>query len=121
MDKPIAASKWHELLQELQSRSLLATVDLGLFALFCEAWQCFSDASEEVTKEGLYFTTEKGYVGIHPAELVKDKAVKRIISLGDRLGIGVHARKGLHKSETGGSEGTAEQDPLVAYAKLKIK
>jgi P27 family predicted phage terminase small subunit len=114
----VACDKWHELLQELQLRNLLVTIDLGLFALFCEAWQSYSEACAEVETSGLYFETEKGYVGIHPAELVKDKAIKRIISIGDRLGIGVHARKGL--GNTGPSEsGTADQDPLVAYAKLK--
>ncbi len=99
----------------------MVTIDLGLFALFCEAWQAFSDASDEVETQGLYFETEKGYVGIHPAELVKDKAIKRIISLGDRLGIGVLARKGL-RSGTGDGDGPkdpAEQDPLVAYSRLK--
>ena len=118
--KPVACSKWRELMSELETRGLLVTIDLGLFGLFCEAWQAYSDAESEVAKEGLYFTTEKGYVGIHPAELVKDKAIKRIISLGDRLGVGVSARKRLGMKPKEGGEGDDETpEPLMAYSKLK--
>lgn len=115
--KPIACTKWRELLGELETRGLVVTIDLGLFALYCEAWQAYSDAELEVKKEGLYFETEKGYVGIHPAELVKDKAIKRIMSLGDRLGLGINSRRGLELEGPGDQEGGG--DPLLAYARKK--
>ena len=117
--KPVACAKWRELISELETRGLLVTIDLGLFGLFCEAWQAFSDAEAEVGKTGSFFETDKGYVAIHPAELVKDKAIKRIVSLGDRLGVGVFARKnlGLKPKEEDGDD--ANTDPLVKYSKLK--
>lgn len=90
---------------------------MGLFALFCAAWQDFADAASQVESNGIYFETEKGYVGIHPAELVKDKAIKRITTLGDRLGIGIAKRKGLSPEDAGTK--AEDQDPLVAYGRMK--
>lgn len=107
-EKAVAVAKWRELVGELISRGLVSSVDFGLLELYCEAWQQMSDANAEVENEGIYFQTDKGYVGIHPAQLVKDKAAKQIQSLGDRLGIGFRNRK--ESPPKGGSGGTAKED-----------
>jgi P27 family predicted phage terminase small subunit len=116
-NKPIACSKWRELIEDLRSRQLLASVDFDLFALYCDAWQQFDDADKQCKRSGTTFETDKGYVAIHPAKLIRDKSTETIQRIADRLGIGINKRRGLKvvNTETGESDG----DPIAEYAKRK--
>ncbi|WP_339739200.1 phage terminase small subunit P27 family [uncultured Maricaulis sp.] len=115
--KPVACEKWWQLVDELTVRRLLITIDVDLLALYCDAWQEFSDTSVEMEREGRFFTTDKGYVAVHPAKLQRDKAVETIQRLADRLGIGVNKRRGLAVVNPDADDD--EGDPIAAYAKLK--
>ena len=116
--KPIACDKWYELFGDLQARRLLATIDLDLFALYCDAWQEFSNAAEACDRNGTFFETDKGYVAIHPAKLIRDKSAETIQRLADRLGIGVNKRRGLKVINP---ETDNDRDPIANYAKKKPK
>jgi len=95
-------------------------IDLDLFALYCDAWQSLSDADKEIEREGIYFTTEKGYIGIHPAKLARDKAIALVQSLGDRIGIGINKRKGLDNLvDPEQDDNDTSGDEVAAYAKQK--
>ncbi len=98
-DKPTACEKWLELCAELEKRSQLDFIDRDLLALYCDCWQQITDADAVIVVEGEYFTTEKGYIGIHPAKLKRDKAIDRARKIAERLGIGIASRKNLPKPE----------------------
>lgn len=108
MDKPIACEKWHQLCEQLERRSQLEFIDRDLLALYCDCWQQIEDADAMIQVEGEFFTTEKGYIAIHPAKLKRDKAIDRAAVLADRLGIGVKARKGLKPDKPDDGEGSLE-------------
>lgn len=95
--KPIACEKWLELFAELSKRDQLDLIDYDLLSLYCDCWQQIADADQSIELEGEFFTTDKGYIAIHPAKLKRDKAIDRARKLADRLGIGVASRKGLPK------------------------
>lgn len=118
--KPVACEKWWQLVDELTARRLLISIDIDLLALYCDAWQEFAESAEEMEREGRFFTTDKGYVAVHPAKLQRDKAVETIQRLADRLGIGVNKRRGLVIINTD-DEDDSDGDPIAAYAKLKPK
>lgn len=116
--KPIACAKWYELLGSLQSRKLIDTIDLDLFALYCDAWQEFYEADDGMRNGNRWFETDKGYVAVHPAKLMRDKAVETIQRLADRLGIGVNKRRGLKVVNPNADEDD-NSDPIARYAKQK--
>lgn len=84
-------------------------IDHDLFALYCDCWQEVADADQSIEKEGEFFTTEKGYIAIHPAKLKRDKAIDRMQKLAMKLGIGIGSRKGLPAKES------SDKDELDEY------
>jgi P27 family predicted phage terminase small subunit len=100
INKPKACDKWHELYADLETRQQLDTIDHDLLSLYCDCWQEISDADVLIRSEGEFFTTDKGYIAIHPAKLKRDKAIDRMQKLANKLGIGVGSRKGLKIEST---------------------
>ncbi|TWU67293.1 Phage terminase, small subunit [Crateriforma conspicua] len=96
---------------------LISAVDYDLLALYCDAWQEFADCAKAVDSEGRYFTTDKGYIAVHPAKLARDKAIETIARLGDRLGIGINKRRGLKVVNPDEDEDAG--DCAAQYAKKK--
>jgi len=73
---PIAAKEWDRVLPELEGR--LGQGDMAALAAYCESVADLQDAIATVAAEGSTFTTEKGYVGQHPAVAQKAAAMARI-------------------------------------------
>jgi P27 family predicted phage terminase small subunit len=107
---PVAAAKWAEIHALLADRRLIDDRDRDAVALYCDAWQQLSDANATIKKEGEYFTTEKGYVGLHPAVLKRRKAVDVIRKLGEQLGLTPRARTNLAAANR-----PAKSDPLQQF------
>ena len=107
---PIAVAKWTELLTLFADRGLTDERDRDACALYCDAWQQLADADVTIAAEGEYFTTEKGYIGIHPAVLKRRKAVDVIRKLGEQLGLTPRARNNLQTANR-----PPKHDPLQNF------
>ena len=106
----VAAAKWAQIHALLADRRLIDDRDRDAVALYCDAWQQLADANATIKKEGEYFTTEKGYVGLHPAVLKRRKAVDVIRKLGEQLGLTPRARTNLASANR-----PPKSDPLQQF------
>lgn len=73
---PVAAAEWDRVLPELEDR--LNQGDMAALAAYCESVADLQSAIAEIAAEGATFTTDKGYVGQHPAVAQKAAAMARI-------------------------------------------
>lgn len=112
----VAATKWREVAPVIEARGLLEDLDLDALSLYCDSWQQLSEADATIVSEGEFFTTDKGYVGIHPAVLKRRKAIDVIRKLGEQLGLTPRSRRGLRVKQSGAA---AAEDPLAAFLKSK--
>lgn len=116
---PAEASRvWREVAPKLVVAGLLTDLDLGVLRLYCEAWADKLAAEKTLAREGEFFTTEKGYVGIHPAALKRNKALESIRRLGSQLGLSPQARRGL---ETAAATPGTRQGKLGDYLAARPK
>lgn len=98
---PIARAKWLELAPRLVALGLLTELDLDAFAVYCIAWQDVHEADAAIAKEGAYFTTEKGYVGVHPAVMARNRALDRLRKVGGDFGMTPASRSGVEADRPG--------------------
>lgn len=64
---PEAKAEWKRVVPELERLGLLALIDRGAVAAYCQAWSEFHTATQTLQKEGRTLTTDKGYTYPHPA------------------------------------------------------
>jgi P27 family predicted phage terminase small subunit len=103
--------KWVELLAELDEEGLIKAVDREALACYCEAVEELATAKKTLAEEGSTFTTEKGYVGQHPAVAIKNKAVARVRQFALEFGLTPAARARLRiedGDEQSGEDKSAE-------------
>jgi P27 family predicted phage terminase small subunit len=91
-----ASAVWDETIAELQEiRGLLSTLDAGVLALYCDAWQQFHDAQAIIAAQGMICRSDKGGAYQHPAVGIANKARAEITKLGAFFGLNPPAREGL--------------------------
>jgi P27 family predicted phage terminase small subunit len=93
---PKASEVWDETVAELQEiPGLLSTLDGGVLALYCDAWQQFHDAQAIIAENGMVCHSEKGGTYQHPAVGISNKAREQITKLGALFGLNPMARDGM--------------------------
>lgn len=112
---PDAKAKWAELVPELLRMKLLTVVDGDVLAAYCEAWAEFRAASKTIAEEGRTFTTEKGYVGQHPAVAQQRSAWAAVKSFASLFGLDPSSRSRLNVG--GDKEDDKPADPFEAFLK----
>lgn len=98
-----AKKKWRALVPELERLGLLTVVDGDALAVYCEAWASFRKSCETLAEDGETFTTDKGYVGPHPAIAIRNAARQTIKSFASLFGLDPSSRSRL-KGSGGGKE-----------------
>jgi P27 family predicted phage terminase small subunit len=88
-------AKWRDVAPVLLPVNLLTRQDFDALAVYCEAWDEFMWALEEIAKEGRIATSEKGGAYQHPAVGIKNKAIQRIRQIGACFGMTPSDRIGL--------------------------
>lgn len=84
----IGAAVWYESVAMLsQCEGLLADIDGGLLATYCEAWQTYLDAQAIVASEGLIASSGNGVQYQHPAVGIRNKARYEILRIGSKFGM----------------------------------
>ncbi len=107
-----ARAKWRALVPELSRLGLLTIVDGDALAVYCEAWSSFRRACETLAKEGETFTTDKGYVGAHPAVAIRNAARQAIKAFASLFGLDPSSRTRLSAPP---EDDGAEEDPAETF------
>jgi P27 family predicted phage terminase small subunit len=81
-----AQAEWADTAPKLERLGLLTEVDGPAFAIYCASFAAWKKAERVVAEEGATFTTEKGYVCVHPqvaiARSQKEAALKALAHFG---------------------------------------
>ncbi len=97
---PEALAEWNRLGPELAHLGLLKNADRAAFAAYCEAYGDFQKYTREIKDTGETFTTDKGYVGIHPFVALRNKALEKLRQYAAEFGLTPAARSKVTVPET---------------------
>lgn len=106
-----AKAEWKRATAQLLAMKVLTFADRAILAAYCLAWSELKAATQTLAAEGRYFTTEKGYVGQHPAVAVAKSAREQVRKLGAELGFSPASRTRIHVNRGKEAE---ENDPKEA-------
>ena len=70
----VARAHWRYLARELEVLGLLTAIDIGAFAMVCDAWAQWREASDFLAKHGQVFRTKTGYFVQWPQVGIAEKA-----------------------------------------------
>jgi len=87
------------LLKELELLGVLGKSDRTAIALLADAQDQYLSTRETIEEEGETFTTDKGYVGQHPAVAMRTKAWDRVMRGCREFGLTPSARVGVKAAE----------------------
>ena len=111
----IGRAKWGECIEILsRTPGLLTKLDGDFLALYCEAFEEFIEARNQIEIEGATCKSENGGHYQHPAVGRKNKAIERMRRFGALFGMSPSDRVGLN---IGGDAG--DVDPLAALLKRR--
>ena len=112
-----ARAEWERVVPALSKIGLLSEVDQAALASYCLAVANLRSATEALAASGsTTFTTDKGYVGKHPAVTVQREAMQTVLKFAQEFGLTPAARDRLDiKPATAGSE----VGSVMAYAQAK--
>lgn len=97
----IGSAAWDEVIAKLsETDGLLAQLDAGALALYCDAWEDYHNAMEVLNEEGAVCQGEKGGLYPNPAVGMKNNARATIIKLGSLFGMDPSSRAGLKVAPT---------------------
>lgn len=102
-----ARDEWRRVVPHLEQLGILTELDQAALACYCQAVDDAADARKQIEKEGTTFTTEKGYVGKHPAVSRFAEACARIKQFSAEFGFTPSSRSRITLPEP-----PAEPDPL---------
>jgi P27 family predicted phage terminase small subunit len=90
---------WKRLTAELNAMGLLYGCDLAMLTALAEAWGEFVETSTELNTTGKTFTTDKGYVAVHPLVGIKNAAAERVVKISREFGLSPSARTRIQQPE----------------------
>jgi len=95
---PQAVRVWKSLAPKLHGLGLLAEIDQSTFAVYCQAYGDWLEATRLLNKLGVanwYSETESGYRQVIPEVAVRDKAYQVMQRLETRFGLDPSSRSGI--------------------------
>jgi P27 family predicted phage terminase small subunit len=111
----IGRVKWQECIEILsKTKGLVTQLDGDFLALYCEAFEDFSDARDEIGRNGSTCKSLKGGQYQHPAVGRKNKAIERMRQFGALFGMSPGDRVGLNIGDDHGDD-----DPLVTLLRKR--
>lgn len=100
---------WNETAPRLGAVGLLTTLDGGSLSLYCDAWDDFFEAMEDIKNHGAKCFSEKGGEYQNPSVGIKNKAKLFIKQMGAEFGLSPVSRVGLN------TDAGAAVDDLEAF------
>jgi P27 family predicted phage terminase small subunit len=78
---------WRRLAPALVKHERLSDMDLGSFAMLCEAWSRYRTAVDDIAENGAYGVTDKGYEYARPSIGICNTALSQINALSAKFGL----------------------------------
>ena len=91
-----AKREWRRTSKELAAMGLLATIDRGALALYCEAWGRWVEAEEALKKFGVVLKSPNGYPLQSPYLAIANKAMEQMRALLSEFGMSPSSRARVH-------------------------
>ena len=85
-----AKKEFKRIVEECEKINILDNLDLGVLAIYCNSYDCYVKASEQLKKEGLiiYKSTDNGEISImNPLVNIQEKYTKQILQCSTKLGL----------------------------------
>ena len=108
-----AATEWQRITRLLKRLRLIAKLDRAALAIYCVAWQDWTEARARIAEQGAIVKSPNGYPIVNPYHAIASQAAKQMQSLLAEFGLSPAARarmigspKQEKKPETTGWEGT---------------
>ncbi len=92
---PEAKREWGRIVPELRRLGLLTMVDRAALVGYCQEWARYVQAEKILTKEGLTFSTESGYVTQRPEVAIAAKSLQLVKAFCTEFGLTPAARARL--------------------------
>lgn len=86
----LGKEEFERVVTEAAEINLLDNLDLGFLAIYCNAYSCYVDVTENIKKTGyLGFRTTANdeYETVHPLLIVQEKYIKQIMQCSSKLGL----------------------------------
>lgn len=86
----LGKEEFERVVTEAAEINLLDNLDLGFLAIYCNAYSCYVDVTENIKKTGyLGFRTTANdeYETVHPLLIVQEKYIKQIMQCSTKLGL----------------------------------
>lgn len=106
--KDTGKAKWQQVCGILEPLGLATSADADAIASYCEAWQDFLDALEEIEKYGAELVSSKGARFTNPAIHRKQSAWSRFSKIGKEFGLTPASRADLHANPKKPTTGKAD-------------
>lgn len=82
-----AKREWRRIVPLLLELGIIGEIHRAALVGYCEAYAQLWETSRILEREGMTFTTEKGYVGQHPAINIKNAALSHLRQYAAELGL----------------------------------
>jgi len=83
-----AKAKWGEMVEMLSRNGVFTEMDVGLLALYCEAFADWQEARKQFAANGKVHTAESGYQSISPWVAMEKQCIKVMMDCMSTFGMG---------------------------------
>ena len=112
----IALAEWNRIIPELRHMKILHSCDKSAIVNYCEAWENYCLAYDNVKKHGIVFQTKSGDQVIsqeaNPAVAIMDKSSMRCLKFIQQLGLSPASRPNIKGGE--GARGSSTDRKAAA-------
>ena len=84
---PEAKTEWKRIVPELRKLGMLSKLDRGALAGYCQNYARWVQAEEIIEMEGMTTTTTSGYIMLHPAIGISNKALEKMRRFSTEFGM----------------------------------
>ncbi|AZQ67636.1 phage terminase small subunit P27 family [Silicimonas algicola] len=106
---PVARKEWRRLAAPLHKLGILTVADRAAFAAYCQAWERWVEAEEQLQKTPMLLKTPSGYVQQSPWLSIANKQMELMARYMAELGLTPSARRRVMP------EGIEANEPLIIF------
>jgi P27 family predicted phage terminase small subunit len=97
-----ARKEWNRISKDLHQAGLLTRIDKTALAIYCQAWQRWVEAEENLKKVGPVVKSPSGYPVLNPFWSVANKAMSQMQKALVEFGMTPSSRSRINLAESGG-------------------
>lgn len=95
-----ARKEWNRISKDLHAAGLLTKIDKAALAIYCQAWERWVEAEEQLKKVGPVVKSPSGYPVLNPFWSVANKAMSQMQKALVEFGMTPSSRSRIHVADT---------------------